>query len=273
MSAILLGQKTVDMSAVFVADAVFDSVAFSAATSYTKVEGPFSLAVQITNNLTGPVLFGIIIETETGVITIADRTQIGFIAAGATATISSASVPHLAEIRGTVVKITIRVYRFSSLISSTPTVSVALQLDNAYASGATLEPIGADRAVFQPGMHTSYTIGGLTLAAGAADVVVLTTAGILAPFRFRLTTITLGLFPTPFPSDTLLRVFITRYYAVTGFTSEITRVRSKTDEFAQLVLPGDWVINSGDAVSVAGSNVNAANAYEYYATLSGEVIY
>lgn len=267
----IVSPKTITASpGSYIYQITFGAVDFSAATSFARLEGPFSLALDITNTFLTPILIGIELQLSDQVMAIADRLQIGFVAGGTRSVISSASVPQIGRINGVITSIRVNIYAFDVPVSGGQTVSIGLRIDAPQDVPPMPETIGGATAVRDPAMNAAFGTSSVFVAAGAVNTVICDSGQIPAPFRFWIKNISIGCGATPsFPSDTSVYVEIVSLYG----TNPILRVQSRQTETTEQNLSVNWILNTGDKIRAFASNTNAGIAYDVWALVSGEYIY
>jgi hypothetical protein len=155
LSAIkVVGPKTVNSVSSIEHHYRFDATDFYSVLSATELSGPFSLEIDIDNELATPCYFGIQIETSEGISSVGDRKHLGFIPQGTRILFSGASIPQLANIEGEIASITIIVYSLVAVVGINPCI-VYIRLNTPKPNIGSLAHIGYDmRALSMSGIYT-----------------------------------------------------------------------------------------------------------------------
>lgn len=286
----IFGPKTLDITQanVFTYDFVFDYADFSKNTT-TKLEGPLSLAVDVNNPTYRLCYIGVIVETDDAITTTFDRYNLAFCPGLTQITVSAASVPSLAAIRGIIKKITVRLFCFVQTVpSSSNKATVYLRVDDPLPFVSPTPLIGRDMQSIQPGVYQTdrYQFAnpnypGLTIPANTP-----TTQKILAytqyhtdsnlwRFRVHIVSAYIVIEPTPFPGDVIVEVhYLDAAMALSNlFVSPIATVFSKVDEFQSIHIPFGFVILGTEAFGIVAYNRNQYRAGKAAAQLFVETIY
>jgi hypothetical protein len=264
----VLGPKTVSVPASNILDVDFTYADFNAALGYPEIDSSFSLAVDITNNMVSPIFFGIVLETQEQIVTVADAIHIGFVAANSRAVVSGRSVSPLANIRGTVKKITVKLYAFSDTTAER-SVIVSLRISAPILPSSLDKPKGRDTIVDRPSVFQSYE-DTFSMVTGTASALIVETGALASEFRLQINCITVGMEPTPYPGDTLIFAQITR---ASGSVFRITEFRSITTEYLMDRYTVPIIINIGDNLQVYGTNFNAGVTVAGKVDIFGEFLY
>lgn len=278
MSPIILGPKAVPVGVTSTDNAVFTNTDFSTATGYATLHGPLSLAVDIDNKYYTPIYISVTIELYNRTTYIADRVHIGFAGPLKHINISGASVPQLAHIDGEITKITITSYRFPDLIVTNGTgFIVTLFIDAPFIVSAPQPIIGQDSTVYEPYIHAGIFSDGFPCPAATNGTVIteVRTIPVNNQYRYKIKTLTLGAYPTPFPGDLRVYASIDRQFEYGASLADIRPavIFSEVGGMVVEVIPVDIILNTGDRIQIRGDNVNSTNSYNGIGYIYGETIF
>lgn len=254
----------------FIANAAFDIADFQRHNVEAVLQGPFSLAIDVKNNLNCDIYVGLTIETKQGVINITDRAHIGFCIRNSSVLISSDSIPQLATISAKdIVQIVVAVYRMPISVAGQD-VFVGIRIEEARVITAPPPIIGKDYSVYSPGAFECLESADPTILSPNTTATLLCGFALVTTintFRFEHISTALLLHPTPsYAGDTII------YGRLTLATGPriLFRVRSERERFVHYVYDVPFILDIGQYLEVLGDNGNPSVAYHASAQIFGQ---